>query len=51
MVNIQKRIGNDFAFKHSLINQLVSELFKRTKMYSSSKSTKQYHNILEMFCI
>ena len=51
MVNIQKCMGNDFVFKHSLINKLDRNLFKKTKMYNSSKSTKQYHNILEMFCI
>ena len=44
-------MGNDFFFKHSLINKLDRDLFKKTKMYNSSKSTKEYHNILEMFCV
>ena len=39
---------NDFVFKHSLINKLDRQLFKKIKMYSLSKSTKQYHNILKM---
>ena len=51
MVNIQKSMGNDFVFKHLLINKSDRNLFKKTTMNNSSKSTKQYHNILEMFSI
>ena len=39
MVNTQKYMDNDFVLKHSLINKLDRELFKKTKMYNSSKST------------
>ena len=51
MVNIQKCMGKGFVFKNLLIIKLDRNLFKKTKMYNSSKSRKQYHNILEMFCI
>ena len=51
MLNIQTCMGRDFVFKHSLIIKLDRNLFKKTKMYNLSKSTKQYHNILEMFFI
>ena len=40
-----------FCHQDSLINQLDRELFIKITMYSLSKSTKHYHNILEMFLI